>query len=515
MTDLPSLPRARLFTAFGTVLYVDVESGTLRHGAVESSPTNVAFLAEPASLGPLRRGRLIYDSGQGQEPVLCLPDYCGAASDISRKNTAAAGGLLQLIPLERGLLALEVAGRFLSAEPNGGTTCATSVCSTWELFLASEDWCARSAATANGEMPEITGAIFDRKRIQSYIVHPVIRARASANPPAAKVLIYGYPQWSHGRVYYDLCRQLYRRGYIVDIMNWQINHIEYIDRLLMYYDFFMTAPDGASTLADSYRVPYEKMILISHHEFDLRMLTEQKGIDVFDKFASYGVVSYYVYCASLMQGVRRPAMVASLGIDFAEFYSEVPERLETVGYASSMSVTTYGVEWKRGYLAEAAAREAGLAFKVAGSTGNQMSFHDMPDFYRTVDAILTSSISEAAQLPVMEAAAAGRLVIGTPVGHFPVKAYQGGGIIAPIEADKFTAFVAAALRHYKEHPAEYVAKCRAIQEAARQFDWRYSIREWIDLIEAAKSRHLLCRSAIPERDSVWLTNTAGDCRVDG
>ena len=99
----------------------------------------------------------------------------------------------------------------------------------------------------------------------------------------------------------------------------------------------------------------------------------------------------------------------------------------------------------------------------------------MPDFYRTVDAVLISSISEGAGLPVMEAAAAGRLVIGTPVGHFPLKAYQGGGIIAPIEAEKFKEFAVATLRYYKENPAAYVEKCRSIQEAARKFDWEYSI----------------------------------------
>jgi hypothetical protein len=90
-------------------------------------------------------------------------------------------------------------------------------------------------------------------------------------------------------------------------------------------------------------------------------------------------------------------------------------------------------------------------------------------------------------LPVMEAAAAGRLVIGTPVGHFPRKAYEGAGIIAPIEPEKFRAFTVATLRHYKENPAAYFDKCRAIQEAARIFDWQYSIAEWIEFIEAARS----------------------------
>jgi glycosyltransferase involved in cell wall biosynthesis len=187
-----------------------------------------------------------------------------------------------------------------------------------------------------------------------------------------------------------------------------------------------------------------------------------------------------------MMGVSRVPMVAPLGTSFAKFHSAISQRLATVGYASSMSVKTYGVEWKRGELAAAAAREAGLPFKVAGSTGEQISLHDMPEFYRSVDAVLISSISESGPLPVIEAAAAGRLVIGTPVGHFPLRAYQGGGIIAPIEAEKYKAFTTATLRYYKENPAAYVDKCHGIQEAARKFDWQHMIGGWIELIEAAK-----------------------------
>jgi glycosyltransferase involved in cell wall biosynthesis len=150
-----------------------------------------------------------------------------------------------------------------------------------------------------------------------------------------------------------------------------------------------------------------------------------------------------------------------------------------------MAATTYGVEWKRGALAEAAAAAAGLAFKVAGSTGQQTSFHDMPEFYRSVGAVVTSSISEAAQLPVMEAAAAGRLVIGTPVGHFPRKAYEGAGIMAPVEAAKFVSFTAETLRYYAQNPAAYVEKCHEIQQAARLSDWKYHIQDWMDVIEQA------------------------------
>ena len=345
----------------------------------------------------------------------------------------------------------------------------------------------RIAPDKRESLLDTTPANFDHRRIKDYIVHPTLKVAANTKPKAKKVLIYGYTKWSHGRVYYDLCKQLHQRGYIVDILDWQASHADYIHQIAPYYDFFMTACDGVRTLVDSYGITCEKIIVISHHELDIRMLIEQKGLEIFYQFANYGVVSEFVYCASMMRGVTRVPMVASLGINYSEFFSELSEKLETVGYASSMSVKTYGVEWKRGDLAAAAVHAAGLDFKVAGSTANQMSFHDMPNFYKSVDAVVTSSISEAAQLPVMEAAAAGRLVIGTPVGHFPMRAYQGGGIIAPIEAAKFKAFTTEKLQYFKKYPRAYVAKCHSIQEAAQQFDWQHSIGEWVDLIEAAGS----------------------------
>ncbi len=486
VTDTP----ARVFTAFGTVLYVDPVSRELRHGPVDSSPANAFFVLDRNLMGAYPRGRLTYDAANGREPIRCEADR--GYSPPKTDGDGVKETVFELIALERGLIAFRSGDLFLSAVPDGLITLAAPACRTWELFLASEPWCGL-AVESGPQGWNKQEQLFNRRDIKSYIVHPLIRVATNLTPKAKKVLVYGYTKWSHGRVYYDLCRYLHEYGYIVDILDWQVNHRDYFQKFGPYYDVFMTALDGVHLLVDEYCVPYEKIIAVSHSEFDIRMLIEKKGIEVFEKFASYGVVGEFLYCTSLTRGVKRVPMVASIAVDYSEFHSDVSERLATVGYASSLAAETFGVELKRGALAEAAAKAAGLPFKVAGWTGEQTLFHDMPDFYRGVDAVLVSSITEAAQLPVIEAAAAGRLVIGTPVGHFPRKAYEGGGILAPIEREKFVAFVAATLSYYKENPREYRVKCLAIQQAARKFDWQHSIQEWIDLIEAgaggAEGRH--------------------------
>jgi len=51
VTDTP----ARVFTAFGTVLYVDPVSRELRHGPVDSSPANAFFVLDRNLMGAYPR----------------------------------------------------------------------------------------------------------------------------------------------------------------------------------------------------------------------------------------------------------------------------------------------------------------------------------------------------------------------------------------------------------------------------------------------------------------------------
>jgi glycosyltransferase involved in cell wall biosynthesis len=467
MTSSGNSQPARVYTTWGTVLYF-TEVGELRHGDSSTVPANTTLVKE------------------GENGCVKIRGLDADSSAIDFRSEGSIGPLsgtpdfeAYIVPLERGLFGLRYGEEYLSAEPDGKITTKFR-CNIWEFFLGSEMWCGN---ISNSEIPHQNN--IDVHSLRRYIVDARSRIKTELSSGSPRILIYGYPYWSHGRVYYDVMTRFWRAGIIIDIVNWQVDHSDYFSDLAGYYDFILTAPDGVRTLLDAYRLPPSKLIVVSHHEYDIRMLVEQKGREIFDEFAAYGVVSYYVYCASMLQGVQRKPRVVSLGIDFDEFFEPISAGLHAVGYASSMSVVTFGVEWKRGHLAETATKEARLEFKVAGSTGNQVSFHDMPQFYKGVDSVLTSSISEAAQLPCMEAAAAGRLVIGTPVGHFPLRAYQGGGIITPIEEDRFVSFVKDTLIYYRDNTVAYQDKCKAIQEAARQFDWSNSFHEWVDLINQA------------------------------
>ncbi len=204
MSDLSTARRTRLITAFDTLLYVDVASGELRHGPVESRRANVVFVADPGTAGRYRQGWLMQDADGSPEPLVCLKDRCHLASLSGGASGSALPTVLELIPLERGLIAFKTGDFFLSANPDGRISLSGPVCSTWELFLASEAWCTDASGTGDEWISNIAGAKFDKKRIESYIVYPLIRARVNTKPKALKVLIYGYTKWSHGELSLNL-----------------------------------------------------------------------------------------------------------------------------------------------------------------------------------------------------------------------------------------------------------------------------------------------------------------------
>jgi len=93
----------------------------------------------------------------------------------------------------------------------------------------------------------------------------------------------------------------------------------------------MTALDGVHLLVDEYCVPYEKIIAVSHSEFDIRMLIEKKGIEVFEKSQVTVWLSEFLYCASITRGVKRIPMVVSIAVDYSEFHSDVFRATGCVG----------------------------------------------------------------------------------------------------------------------------------------------------------------------------------------
>ncbi|MER9197302.1 hypothetical protein NKJ52_24360 [Mesorhizobium australicum] len=479
-------PRTRVFTSGGTVLYIDLPAGELRHGDPTTSPANVVFVADTLLAGSSSRGWLAFDNGATWEPIACLPHH---SCLVSRATETAEGTLLEALQLERGLVGFTARSAFVCAEPDGRITLSRAVCSAWESFVTSEDWSIQVWPAETLPTPHMATHSIDKPGVAATVVHPLARARVNTSSAKKKIAFFGPTQWSNGRVYYDLCKILYKKNYIADVIDYRKMHGSYIHELVEFYDLVVAGLDTIHILRDIYGVSPKKILGLSHWTFDIQEIIDRCGRDIFGELAGYGVVGPTLLWDSLTLGVPIIPKIVSLGMDYAEFEGQIPEKLLTVGCASSLSAKNkFGVEIKRGQLAKDCADGAGLKFKPAGFwTGGNTPIHEMPKYYQSVDAVLVCSLIEAGgPMPATEAAAAGRLVISTPVGVFPLRAYDGLGIIAPIDAEKYVRFTTDVLRYYANNPKEFVEKCAKGKEAARMFDWRFTVDSWIELFESAR-----------------------------
>jgi glycosyltransferase involved in cell wall biosynthesis len=304
-----------------------------------------------------------------------------------------------------------------------------------------------------------------------------------------KLCIFADTGWSLGQLYKEVARLLQ-----ADLLDWQVkpskNYFENYDRIL-------TLPGSVSqTLVTQYNVPKSKILLVAHAECDIQQLLKTEGTTSWDQYADYGVISDTLVCSSLSLGITKVPTVLRQGISLSFYKTDVPQQLKTVGYAALMRRSNeYGVEIKRGQLAQKATELAGLAFKKA----ENLSREQMPEFYQSVDAVIMSSLQEGGAMPPYEAAASSRLIIGTPVGDFPRLAIEGMGILAPLNDEKFVKFTSETLKFYKETPGIFVETCERIGDAAKCRSWPNVIQDWSSFINGTDSQSTLLQNLMANK----------------
>jgi glycosyltransferase involved in cell wall biosynthesis len=295
-----------------------------------------------------------------------------------------------------------------------------------------------------------------------------------------KIVFYIEPTWAFGIIHYELCKYLWGYGFDCQLLPWNQSYtLEEMQELIDTTDLFVTTPHGWRLLGYSYKIVDPKQcVVIGHSKLDIEELIRMHGLGDFDKFHKYGAVSEWLSNMSLELGVTRSATVTPLGINTNSFYSKPNDSLRTVG---CMNLGQVGVHQhiKRPWLLEIATQRSGLALKAAASYHH--SFITMPGFYKAVDAVLIASTEEGAGLPLLEAGAAGKLVISTPVGHYSRVGEKGADFV-PIQEDEFIEKTTELFSYYKSNPEQYRQRCLEIQYHAQSYDWKYVIDKWIEIL---------------------------------
>jgi glycosyltransferase involved in cell wall biosynthesis len=294
------------------------------------------------------------------------------------------------------------------------------------------------------------------------------------------ILFFIEDNWAFGTIHRALCKVLYKYDIYANILDWTKQYtLEEIELLKDKYDFFVTIPDAAYYLIENYKIEPEKIIIIAHEQTDILKTIQSYGLEYFNKFAKYGVISEILKVKSQEFGIDIVPHILRTGVHFECFYSKPNQNLKIIGYGGAKNAHNFfGIDRKRGHLVSQCVEQ------IEGLTLHEHKFYNhmcMPSYYKKIDALVVSSLEDAGGLPSMEAACAGRLVISTPVGYFEKCGPEGGGILVPIDEEGFLRETKRHLEFYKDNSKEYYEKCLQIQQYARDnYDWENRIKDWID-----------------------------------
>jgi hypothetical protein len=246
-------------------------------------------------------------------------------------------------------------------------------------------------------------------------------------------------------------------------------------------DYFVTTPVGVEWLM-KYGIPPQKIKSVAHAQWDILLSKHNIGTSHYKDLAGYGVVSTTLYEKSKEFGIERDPDIISLGIEFDRYYKPASKSLSKIGYAAAFESYNFNnQEIKRGR----------LVHKVCSITNNEllipiqkMHYLGMPSFYEAVDCVMMSSTEEGAGLPMLEAAAAGRMCIGTPVGYFRENSIDDrGGFSVGIDEEEYISGSVNLITRLKKDSNLFNKKCLNIQEFAREnYDWSRHIENWVNFL---------------------------------
>lgn len=304
-------------------------------------------------------------------------------------------------------------------------------------------------------------------------------------PKRKRVAFYTLSRWAFGAIHSALCKELYEYDIDADILDWSQTYTsdEWKD-FERIYDLFVTTPsDGVASLINNH-IPYSKIIAVAHGERDI-----DGGIyyqNDFNALLGYAAVSSSLIEYSKKQGISREMKLLRNGIVFDRYYHPIPSNLSILGYAGSLNHHSFdnSKDCKRSYLVTQIAEKLNLPLTIAQpQDGTLRSYLRMPEYYNQVDCIIVSSdASESCALPLMEAAAAGRLPISSRIG-ITCDFENPPGLILPLNEEEFVSEGSERIKELIENPKKFRSLCKEAQDFAREhYDWKAVIGMWADLL---------------------------------
>lgn len=291
------------------------------------------------------------------------------------------------------------------------------------------------------------------------------------------VLFFTQNQWAFGQIHHALIKRLWERGIYAHLLDFFQNYSQAeFDCLKSRFDFWVTTPEAIQRLLDA-GIPANRIISIAHAERDIHGGVHASGTGVFDEIREFAVIHPSLAKEAKDAGITRVPKLVQNGIDFDHFYWPVNNEMKKVAYTGADHHPMWnGTNCKRPHLIASVMQDLQLEFVRP----ERMHHLAMAGFYPTIDALLVTSSYEACGLPALEAAAAGKFVVSSPVGYFNGEF----GWTCRIPDEEFVHDARLGLSIMRESPETYREICRIAQAYVRDhFDWSVTAPKWIELFE--------------------------------
>jgi len=321
----------------------------------------------------------------------------------------------------------------------------------------------------------------------------------------SNIFVYSQLDWAFGSINAGLSKYLFPDGINLHLYDWNRTYeISDFHNTLPYYDLILSCCDGSAVLLnyDETLASRVKFVVIIHSYRDLFWIQERHSEYMQEH------ITYTALCPWIIEEAKKilPNLDISftpLGID-TSLYSKIKpsEKLITLGYAGARDDNAGAKAESLGDLCEngfpAAKKRSEMAFEISRKTNLNLvcatadydkrniyrHYTLMPGWYTNVDAICVTSLQEGAGLPALEAAAAGRFVISTDVGHFGWHSQNKGGIMLPTNREEYIEEATKVLTYFKNNPSSFAKACKKVQlHALENYCWNAVKHYWIDLFQ--------------------------------
>lgn len=309
------------------------------------------------------------------------------------------------------------------------------------------------------------------------------------------VTFFSDPNWAFGRIHSDLIKYLFNLNINATLTSWEYS-ISNISKKFFESCDAIVCPVGATPCIQVGYIPIEKTCIVFHGLVDINQLYNSK-LDL-RKFKKVGAVSSFLQSevAKVFNMPLSDIYNLRIGIDLQQFnWCNISQNLNTIGYAGAYAeddTEEYlnSLEYnsriyrqeiksiKRAYLVKEITEDTNLHYLIACKL--DLPYTAMGAFYDSIDCLICPSLHEGAGMPILEASAAGKLILGTAVGHW--NDYDCLGHVLPLDPYQLKQEAISILEFYKNNPDKYVKKCKEIKEYSIKYCWTNHIKDWANFI---------------------------------